>query len=137
MKRFSCVPSRAKGYNPDLRLHPKERRFLGGSSTLFRCACIRVHPRGALGTAWRAAHKEGSFPLSFGGHPPEIYQGGFPLMKSTLTRLAASATISILMLAGIFAGAPAQAGGSTHATCPNVFIQGISIGSMKYKPITI
>jgi len=62
MKRFSCVSSRAKGYNPDLRLHPKERRFLGGSSTLFRCACIRVHHRGALGTAWRAANKEGSSP---------------------------------------------------------------------------
>ncbi len=58
-------------------------------------------------------------------------------MKSMLTRLAASATISILMLAGIFAGAPAQAGGSTHASCSNVFVQVICIGTINNNPITI
>ncbi len=58
-------------------------------------------------------------------------------MKSMLTRLAASATISILMLGGIFAGAPAQAGGTTHASCSNVFVQVICIGTINNNPITI
>jgi hypothetical protein len=58
-------------------------------------------------------------------------------MKTALTRFAASAAVSLLLLGGAMSTTPALAGGATNSTCSRVVVQVVCVGTISGNPITV